>query len=996
MTIDPAGLTLQRLAQLVDAGAGSGGDVPVVNVLDYADVGDESCIQAALDHVASLGQAGLRTVVYVPPRLPGGWTLERPLRIKAGGVILRCHPQAVLGGNGHGPLMVVYPSYSQSGVPAFYYRDVQDNMGASLATGAGYAFDIGYEDSTTDPMIGEGFGSLSSHYLAPRPDTSVCEFNGLAACCIELRFQLHAPAISAASAGGLIGSTGALFGMPERTPSIDRAFFLEVTGSPLKVVAHLTVGVTDHTLTGTTTIAAANHHLALDYDGSKIRLFLDGVMEDSEAVTGTVTQQDWEHVELGYHHSYWPELGGYGYPASAYVDAVRLSKVSRYGSDSSFTPPATKWGTLDANTMLVLNFDEQFDAFTVGRTGLTPATPNVYLFLRRSAYSYAFDVRLERLFLTGQYIGSNTRSGLLCYATPGLVLRDFQIWGVMYGAHFQNNVYCSHLSDGHFMAFRGALNGPDLFPLNCGVAGGLMQLSSVHIDGGMYQLITCGGQVATNTFFNSSTRTKHNLVYSPFGGESHVELHSCSQSHEVGGDALVSVFLLGPGAQLRLFGGGTEHWAVPAIQNDCGEVVAVGWASHSLPDVGTGLHPYVMEVKMNRGLTPAPSTFVGCRRFLAQGGVAPQTRWADKPEHALVIGAGHRIKPVIEGGAFVPAGAVEIDSAERRFFVVTVKDAAAISIPAPLHSKPGKKVTIVVQNRSGGAMGVVTWAMAYNMAAWVNSGAGYQCSISFLYVGGEGWVETERSPVDVVVPDYEPADFAGLVAHWKADALGLSNNDPVTAWADETAENNDLAQATGAKQPIFKDAVINGLPAVLFDGTDDYLAGAASAGVDAIRTNRTVFIVAKATAEPTVGVGTQFLLNYGGSARWLRSFGQNFQESVCDTVLGWGPFVDTVGGVLVNNWYLLAVSFDHTSRVSAIYIDGLLIDHPDRGLQTQIAGVGGSPLLYVGGDGGADNFMTGYIAEIALYDAALDEDTCKQVEQYFARKYGLTIGEGFE
>jgi hypothetical protein len=65
--------------------------------------------------------------------------------------------------------------------------------------------------------------------------------------------------------------------------------------------------------------------------------------------------------------------------------------------------------------------------------------------------------------------------------------------------------------------------------------------------------------------------------------------------------------------------------------------------------------------------------------------------------------------------------------------------------------------------------------------------------------------------------------FSNLVSWWNADSLALANNDPVISWTDGSGLANTLVQGTAGFRPLFKTNVVNGKPAVRFDGTDDFL-----------------------------------------------------------------------------------------------------------------------------------------------------------------------------
>jgi hypothetical protein len=101
--------------------------------------------------------------------------------------------------------------------------------------------------------------------------------------------------------------------------------------------------------------ANVKHHVAMSYDGTKLRLFLDGISVGTPvAVTGRITERPFQDVMLGaITGNNWPELSG-GAKWDGQIDSVRLSTVARYVSN--FAAPKTKL-TGDNDTTLLLNFD---------------------------------------------------------------------------------------------------------------------------------------------------------------------------------------------------------------------------------------------------------------------------------------------------------------------------------------------------------------------------------------------------------------------------------------------------------------------------------------------------------------------------------------------------------------------------------------------------------------------------------------------------------------
>lgn len=81
-------------------------------------------------------------------------------------------------------------------------------------------------------------------------------------------------------------------------------------------------------------------------------------------------------------------------------------------------------------------------------------------------------------------------------------------------------------------------------------------------------------------------------------------------------------------------------------------------------------------------------------------------------------------------------------------------------------------------------------------------------------------------PPDVTTPD----EVANLAAWYKADALSLADGAAVAAWPS-SGPGPTLEQAVGSQQPHWQAAWRRGLPAVVFDGVDDALAGGGVSGL---------------------------------------------------------------------------------------------------------------------------------------------------------------------
>jgi hypothetical protein len=69
---------------------------------------------------------------------------------------------------------------------------------------------------------------------------------------------------------------------------------------------------------------------------------------------------------------------------------------------------------------------------------------------------------------------------------------------------------------------------------------------------------------------------------------------------------------------------------------------------------------------------------------------------------------------------------------------------------------------------------------------------------------------------------FSPSQLPNLKLWVKSDT-GITIVTGVSQWNDQSGNGNNLLQATGANQPVVTAAAINGLPAITFDGTNDFL-----------------------------------------------------------------------------------------------------------------------------------------------------------------------------
>jgi hypothetical protein len=219
---------------------------------------------------------------------------------------------------------------------------------------------------------------------------------------------------------------------------------------------------------------------------------------------------------------------------------------------------------------------------------------------------------------------------------------------------------------------------------------------------------------------------------------------------------------------------------------------------------------------------------------------------------------------------------------------------------------------------------------------------------------------------------FSPASIPGLQLWLDASQIsGLNDGDAVATWNDLSGNGNDVTQATASKKPTYKTGIQNGLPAVLFDGVDDFLLITKAFGL----TSGTLFVVYKSTA------GSYCVLRTNND-----SAGQYFRYAG-DGNGYWGVF--TTGRIetypaSMPGANVAAYVVDVSSAASkTVHVNGI-----DKGAQSFTFA---SPTQINIGDnlGSGGPYMTGYVMEVGLYNSAISAGNLALLNVYLAAKYGI-------
>lgn len=263
--------------------------------------------------------------------------------------------------------------------------------------------------------------------------------------------------------------------------------------------------------------------------------------------------------------------------------------------------------------------------------------------------------------------------------------------------------------------------------------------------------------------------------------------------------------------------------------------------------------------------------------------------------------------------------------------------------------------------------GISPTATTYTIGSGLTGGNVYDFEVRAINsVGASAWSSivtgTPTTPFDITT-------VTGLKALFRADQItGLVDSDPVGAWNDESGQGNHLAQATAGAKPTYKTAVQNGLPAVRFDGVDDYLSRATLTGGALSQPSIRIFAF-----KPNALVAQQAFVDGVGSSNHILCRQVSGSHSMfCGTALSSSTPVDT-------NPHVIAAHCNGAS--SKLQRDAVDIASGNAGTQTLVG-------MRQGCDGTTANFSSMDLYEDMTISPIPNSTVLGQIHTYLKAKWG--------
>jgi hypothetical protein len=219
----------------------------------------------------------------------------------------------------------------------------------------------------------------------------------------------------------------------------------------------------------------------------------------------------------------------------------------------------------------------------------------------------------------------------------------------------------------------------------------------------------------------------------------------------------------------------------------------------------------------------------------------------------------------------------------------------------------------------------------------------------------------------------------------------IDDGTAVRTWSDQSGNGYDATQSTTAARPTYIASGLNGLPVVRFDGTDDRLAlGASALGMFRNVAGQTTFLLIKYQSGTNASKNSLVIFNNASAPRLqMRQINGKYNINAMR--------LDAVTEQSISSNQNIATDFVmHTSRVDYVNTESRqFINGQTDGLKTDFQTSGNtsdtnSSNIFIG-SWISSEYLNGDIAEIIVYNRALNTSELAQVHRYLARKWGIAL-----
>jgi len=237
----------------------------------------------------------------------------------------------------------------------------------------------------------------------------------------------------------------------------------------------------------------------------------------------------------------------------------------------------------------------------------------------------------------------------------------------------------------------------------------------------------------------------------------------------------------------------------------------------------------------------------------------------------------------------------------------------------------------------------------------------------------------EENVSSIILPSYLQT---GLILWLDATEItGVTDNELLNSWSDKSPSGNDLTQSTDANKPTYNMNVINGMPAVCFEGLDMmYFSGLKMPG------NRTLSFIFQAPLPPRPDNWNIIMDVAGGGCYAAVAIDNNGELGSYDgdTWNFRGTGFDTDG--LASGNHIMTVMSSSTASTTNYYIDGVFVG------TSALVAEGANITIFNNYESNKSENMIRNCAELMVYRRELNSSDRQELESYLDRKWQLGLG----
>jgi hypothetical protein len=232
-------------------------------------------------------------------------------------------------------------------------------------------------------------------------------------------------------------------------------------------------------------------------------------------------------------------------------------------------------------------------------------------------------------------------------------------------------------------------------------------------------------------------------------------------------------------------------------------------------------------------------------------------------------------------------------------------------------------------------------------------------------------------------PLSQPLPRNGLVLWLRGDnGITLGSGTKITNWADSSGSGNTASQSTSSKEPTIVTGAINGLSAVAFNGTSDFLN--IPSGMSNFSSGASIFAV----VDPTSVTAGARILDFGN--------GTTSDNIYLDLPSSTGASLYTYAGssgtsvtsssAITTGQYQLLEAIDNGSGTATIYTNGIYgAQNTSMNTMNNLTRAD----CFIGQASGTGSFFKGNIAELIVFNRGVTATEQATIEGYLSSKYQL-------